>query len=235
MLNIDFFNWIRDDKVEKFLNDNLRACDNTQFRKQLINLLIKVYKVPSKLIKSIKFDIYTNSVSFPVDVLDIYLTENDYEDIAAVLNCKPPMLMDVNIYGGITEPRMLIRQDNNEAKRSKHYLHLSRSSKLEETGIRCKSADNVIDKYNDRIYLFGIDYDINYTSKIFQTAKKIAKQLNAKLSTCDDFSLYLVKVPSKYPVYKDSSIGNITGFESVWIQNNIPSNKVTFIGNVSPI
>ena len=204
--------------IENFLTENLYFTIVEKFIKQM-----KVY-IPE--IKNYIADIEGNRIKF-VFALYKVIDKNDFLKLVKTFNYRVANTSRYTIE--------LVPEKDEQTRLSNYFLHLSPIIHLDEIGIKCKSSGR-FEQYEPRIFLYPLklNYSIDVSDfdtlfkHIYEKCKRIVKNFNDAYHTNEIYNVYLIDLPTNFPIYKDPS--NLD--EAYYIENNIPAKYVNYLGSV---
>lgn len=219
---IDYFHESFEDSIkygiENFLTENLYFTTVEKFIKQM--------KLNIQNFDKFIADIRGNRIKLVKSILDII----DKEKLSKIVSKYSYRIATENwLY------IELVPEKDEQTKLTNYYIHLSPISKLDCTGIKCKTSGK-FENYEPRIYLYPLhlsksidasDFDLIYRL-VYKKCEGISITFNQIYNENKTYKIYMVELPKNFTIYTDPSNED----EAVYIENNIPAKCVHYLGYI---
>lgn len=204
--------------IENFLTENLYFTTVEKFIKQM-----KIY-IPN--FEEFLPNIHGNRIKVNLAVTKEIGFEK-FKKLVKTFNYRIASVSDLFIE--------LVPEKDEQTRLSNYFLHLSPKYNLDKKGLRCKSSGR-FEQYEPRIFLYPLktnktinasDFDTLF-KHIYKKCEDIVKNFNDVYHENENYNVYLIDLPTNFPIYKDPSNED----EAYYIENNIQDKYVNYIGRV---
>lgn len=204
--------------IENFLTENLYYTTVEKFIKQM-----KVY-IPD-------FEDFLPNITGNRIKVNLAITKKigfeKFNKLVKTFNYRIASISDLFIE--------LVPEKDEQTRLSNYFLHLSPKYNLDKKGLRCKSSGR-FEQYEPRIFLYPLitkrainasDFDVLF-KHIYKKCERIVKNFNDAYDENEIYNVYLIDLPTNFPIYKDPSNEDV----AYYIENNIPAKYVNYLGCV---